>query len=985
MINVVPGLLSREEAIAIVEQNVIQGRPNAGRLALYLHNQIATDSLVRANAIVRPWDSSFVVQVAAPSYLLWIDNEPQQFWCHSATFCFVDASSGALMVREAHSWPVINEVEHPPLTYGPNRVRGNVPPPAPVLDTYTPVTTTNTRDWALIIVGQNQEGWDSTALINDVARIKESINGTSTGPQVTGPNIKTVGLGSQVGATKAEVDAAIDSLKGLQAPCNKLFVYYVGHGSNHGMGLRRGNGNGSESMSWREFARKLLEANPNEVCIVIMACSSGAAVDDIVNAELGDRKTGKRRLKGTVVTSAPPGVPTTGTASGSPFHRAMNACGKDTAADLNRDGHVSLIEAMNWARDRNDTVRRDSPGATVFGDGRSRSVPTPTSTEIKSPGDGGGSLKVELTKVYYDVRLGDKPRNDSARCRRLVYFTNPSGSPRNPNKDVEIVCVRQVKQGRRMVQQETVLLRKRMSLGARERFCYGPVPDDCGIVVRRVNSTRRDDDRHEILALDPPDIGWPYGYGSTYVPGEFIFADFTIPVDSNHRYATAIDGPPGWGLTVVPSSFQPHGPFEDQVIVITGQVPDTVTEGASITALLIDLDTGDTVRYALHAMIYDSLAIPIGAGDNYVGRALDQYGDAIITGGTATVRHTLVRINSDGAIRVATDGELVFHNSMIGPDSGSTATLDVAGAIDWDNSALTESIDGVHLLNARGVFEGGAITASSGNGISGRGDLSGLRMGFIHIENVAGVGLAFDSATGILITGATIDSADVSDIAMQRTSDAVLRDCMFNPSRVQLDPTSTLTRQWTTHFVVVDSSGNPEPGAIIEIRDRDDNPVALDTTGADGFSRTHYLAEWTQTGAARTQRGPYSVRVRVRSFDTTVMHDANEQIARIIVLSAGQSGVPGGVQLTTPAVRPNPVAREQGSARVALTLDAPAYLRLRVHDLSGRVVFSNDLGRTEGGDHEVQVPVANLASGVYLVEIQGGEGVKVTVARMVVQ
>lgn len=979
---VTPGFLSRAEAIAIVERDVIQGRTNANRLALYLYNLTGPDSLLQPNMNVRPWDSSWTITIPGPVYLLWIDNEPSQFWCHSATFAFVNATNGSLLVREAQSWPVIDEVEHPPLTFGPNRVRGNVPQPAPNLDTYNPVPTTNTTDWALIIVGQNQAGWDSTALINDVARIKECLNGTATGPQVTGPNITTVGLGGQVGATKQEVCDALEAMAG-QPPCNKLYVYYVGHGSNSGMGLRRGNGNGSETLSWHDFACKLLEANPNEVCVVIMACSSGAAVNDIVGKKIGDRKTGYKRLKGSVVTSAPPSVPTTGTASGSPFHRAMTACCKDPAADLSGDGKVSLEEAMSWARERNDTVKRDNAGITVFGDGRGRTLPTPTTTTVRDPGDGGGSMKVEITKTYYGLRLGDRANRDTVSCRRSIYFTNTTGSNRSPNKNVEVVCVRQVKQGRKTVKQETVLLSRRMNLGPRERFCYGPVPDDCGIEVRRASSTRRGDD-HVILALDPPLIAWPYGYGAAYNPGEFIFADFDIAVDSNHRYTTAADGPAGWGLTVYPPAFQPHGPFNDQRIFITGQVPDTVTEGGLLTGLLIDMDTGDTIRYRVNAMIYDSLDAAVSAGDTYTGYALDQYGDAIIVGGRATLRQTLLRINGDGAVRVGTDGELVLHNSMIGPDSGSTATLDVAGMIDWDNSSLVESVNGLHLLNARGVIEGGAVAASGGNGISGRGDLSGLRMGFFHIEDVPDVGLAFDSATGVLITGATIENAATSDVAMRGSSNVVLRDCMFNPSRVLVEPGSVLTREWTTHFIAVDSLGNPVTGVVIEIRDVDGNLVALDTTGADGFSRTHYLIEWRQDGITRSRPGPYTLQLRpAGGRDTTVSHNTVEQMTRVIVVPSTGSGVPGWASRSLVPVRPNPVSRELGSATISLSLDRSASLRLRVYDPSGRLVRNEDLGRREAGPHEVSLPVDDLPMGVYIVEIHTGE--KAMMARVVVE
>jgi hypothetical protein len=984
-VNVAPAFLTRQEAKMIADTAVINKRPNASTVVAYLYNGTGPDSILQPGSKVIPWDSGFTETLTGPAYLIWVDNDPTLMWLHSSSFIFVNAITGATKVNEADSWPIVNDIEITPQTFSPGPHRGSNPVPAATVYQYESVTTTNTNDWALIIVGRNFQDWDASALASDVARIKECLNGAALGPKVSGPNIKTVGIAPDgtIGASEEEVCDAIKALKDLPTPCSKIYVHYVGHGYNGGMVLHKANKKGSDHFSYKDLACKLLEANPQEVCIVIMACHSGSAVAAITGKKVGDKKTGVKSLKGSIVTSSTAGKTTTGAAGGSPFTTAMNACCKDPGADLDKDGHVSNIEAVNWARARNPTVAADDPQVAVFGDGRTRVLPGPVTTGFNNnekPGDGGGSLDVEITKVYYRLDLGDKPKNDSVYCRRYLYFVNPGVSPRTPNKNVQVICTRKVKVGKGYRLEETVLQTITANLGNKERRCVGEVPEGCSISFKDVKRRAAKDSDPVVDLLPAAGEATFYRYkvlGAIYTPKDFVFIELPVLSDTSQQHTATVSGPAGWGLDVSPASFTTSPFLPDPMIVVRGALPDTATEGGTVLVHLVNTTLGDTVEYRIEAFLYDSLDAAITSGARYRYRALDNYNDISVAAGSVQLDHSVVRMNGPRTVQILPAGELQMRNTSIGNDSAASFTMRVFGKLVWEASVLNQPSDGLVLDSGANVdlLEGGIIS-SRADGLLARGSMANVRIGFLHIDSSARNGVRGDATRGLILKGVTIEHSVGPDVSLLNESEMRLRDCSFDASKVSVQHLCTLIREWTSYFIFVDSAGNYLSGVKLELRDGTGAVIGRDTTTANGYSQEYVLPEWRQDGTERATYGAYQLRINYMGKDTVVTHRADREINREIVLTPGVVGVDREESLTgetiISAIHPNPLDR--GDGLINFTLRRPSDLSLRFYDVTGHEVLVRSLGWYDAGEHSAAIDISGLPSGTYVYELSGGSG-----------
>lgn len=81
------------------------------------------------------------------------------------------------------------------------------------------------------------------------------------------------------------------------------------------------------------------------------------------------------------------------------------------------------------------------------------------------------------------------------------------------------------------------------------------------------------------------------------------------------------------------------------------------------------------------------------------------------------------------------------------------------------------------------------------------------------------------------------------------------------------------------------------------------------------------------------------------------------------------------VELTM-SVFPNPVLRE---AVVRFTIERTQLVTLDVFDLLGRRVMQRELGVLETGEHEVQLDLQRLPTGLYIVRLTGDAGARATV------
>lgn len=168
----------------------------------------------------------------------------------------------------------------------------------------------------------------------------------------------------------------------------------AGHGTkeNGGAFVTRGADGKPDRLPWSMVRDKILATGAKEVCIVLMACYSGTAVDDLnlaLNPPGG--KGPKIQIKGGLSTSSGAGQPTDRDPDGSPFMKAMLACWKDCAADLDNNHHITQFEAQAWAIANNATVAGRGPKGQGLGGCAVQFAP-PTTQRVSSSADGGRSL-----------------------------------------------------------------------------------------------------------------------------------------------------------------------------------------------------------------------------------------------------------------------------------------------------------------------------------------------------------------------------------------------------------------------------------------------------------------------------------------------------------------------------------------------------------------------------------------------------------------
>ncbi|RMD97984.1 MAG: hypothetical protein D6814_08465, partial [Calditrichaeota bacterium] len=435
-----PAILTREQATTIVQQQLIATDSLSSNWVGFLYQRTGLDSVLQAGDTVEPWDSTFSKTIEEETYLFWFDKEPEKEWQHAALFAFVDARTGNLQTYEAESWPVINGNEWTQMMQdgndSPDRFHGKYPASVPRFS-YKAQQTSNDSDWAVIFVGKNLHGKvERLARLNDIARLQECLNGVKNGPKVTSNNILVFPGTDTLGVTVDELCAALQELKGKA--CRKLYFHYIGHGYKGGLVLK-GKKNQSVHFSYKKLAKKLLDLGVREVCITIEACFSGSAISPLKKA-YKKIKGKKVHLKGTVITSSSRNLKTNRSADGAEFIKALHQCCKDPLADLNKDGKITLVEAVAWARVKNEVVNMDHPQGLLLGDGRKITFLPPAPKQINSGADLAGSLNYEITRVCYSISKGDNGKKKQLICRKFLYVQNPAKGWHNGASAVDVVC-----------------------------------------------------------------------------------------------------------------------------------------------------------------------------------------------------------------------------------------------------------------------------------------------------------------------------------------------------------------------------------------------------------------------------------------------------------------------------------------------------------------------------------------------------------------
>lgn len=974
-VTVLPKILTRAEAIAIVDTGVIAKSEYATSLAAFLYNRVSADSLLHPGARVMARDSSFSDTITNDSYLFWLDNKPGQEWFHPSTFAIVDARSGGLTLHEAESWPVVNNEEITRFTEQGNLslelFRGSYPSDTGRIEVNS-VSTTNKDDWAIVVVGANLDGErEETARRNDAARIIECLNRVALGPRVDGGNIKVVPGDDYRGATLKAVCDSLDSMKGKA--CRKLFFHYIGHGGRGHMIVKK-EGGGTENFTYKQLACKLLELGVPEVCITIEACHSGSAIP-IISDKDTTINGNKVKLRGTVVTSSTTGNTTTREPDGASFIKAMNTCCKDTSADLNRDGMVTIVEAVAWARARNQIVARDNPQGKVLGDGRDIRFHPPVSDGFQNGQDGGGTLHYELSAVYYRiVKRPNTRERDSIVCRQSLYVENRSRDAHNGEHEMEVTCTNE--------RDETRVIRElgRIRLGGRQRICLMDIPNDCKRVnVRRkrgITIEERDRFERRTLAslLDDSSGVSLERRAAFYNSGALIFQEIATDPDSSRAYTGTVEPIPGWGLTFYPPLFI-SAPGINTDMVVRGVMSDTATQGGLIKAVVFGADPLDTAEIAITALLFDTLAGAMPNG-TYRYRAIDHHGSLAVASGTLRLESSLRNVMVDGVDHVDRGGTLELDHSAIIADSGVRYRFLVQGRLESDNGSIVSAANGLELESPASVaITNGSVLLSGGDGLRMKGGQEGTIIDFLLIDESAGNGLHCDSVPMALLRHVRILNSGASDLALRAGSTIMMLDCSFDDGKVSVENGSRLTRAWTTYFRLIDRNRSGVRGAAIELLDALGAVVARDTTDADGMTRGMQLLQYVQEGSARSAHTPHQLRIRLSGGDTIVAHDALLETVREIELSPSligaveeTPGLAGGITLSQNY--PNPFGGRDRTTIIPFTLSHAASVTIVVSDPLGRELLQRDLGPLDAGAHTTSIDAGDLPAGAYIYELR---------------
>ncbi len=965
------GLLTRQQAIDLVLEQVILPDPEADQLAAFLYNRVAPDSLVPAGTEIASWDSGLVVPVPEDSYLFWLDREPDALWLHPTRFVLVTAASGLVLSFDAESWPVVGGEEvrrfpvegnaSPELFYG-----GYAEGPGGYL--FTPVDRPPNGSWGVILAGYNFEGaGDAQGIRSDVNRLKKILSGTAHGPEVGAGSITVVGEGTP-DATGVTLEAFCDSLAAIPPGCNKLYFAYIGHGYDGGIYFRSAHGN-DDRVSYKTLAEKLIGTGAKEICLLITACHSGSATGPLGRARAEGPDGKDTKLKGVVVTSSKTTDTTPIDPDGTPFLKGVVTCMEDSLADLNRDGKVDLAEATAWAKDQDPKVAEPDPQGEVLGDGREIRFPPPETDSKTSRTDRGGKLTFELTTVCYEIVEGSAGGKDSLVCRSRVYVVNEESRAHVGKRSVDIVCL----DGKN---HEIGRSSHTFNLDPGQRLCLLDLPGPCDHLKIEPTPEAPGGVRGVAAFLSGAAAGSRTG---VYRRGEFIYQETVVGGLPGETFGAAVDPVAGWGLGVGPDPFTLSAVIDTQVVTVTGAMPDTATAGALLSARIIGGAGPDTVDFHVQALVLDSLGVALAGGQTYLRRNVLADAGLQVSAGVLGLAHSVVVPRAAGPGLVGPVGTLDCAFTALRPDSGVAWSLAVQGSLAWDTSTLVDPAGGLTLdAPAAAWIRGGGVLGSAGAGLTLAGDAGGVDLDGFHIEGSGGDGLVLDAASNCLLRAVDVSASGGDDVALVNGAAAELRDCAFDTAKVAVDPGSELLRTFTTSFLVRTDAGEAVPGATVTVTDLQGTPVASGNTDTLGYRDPVVLAARRWDGPATTAFTPHAVRIQVGEVDSTFSYTADARRMVEIVLPAGSVTGTGGGPVPGPLFlaqnAPNPV---RGSTRIRFRLPEAGPVRLAIYDAAGREVAVPLSGQLEAGEHEAPWrPDPAVASGIYFYRLETPRGTR---------
>lgn len=951
-----PRFISIAEAVAKLDANVLNALPERNTLRAFLVRPPSAqpDSVHEAGTLVTLRDGS-MTESPFPSYLFFVDRRPGEFWTHPAVAVRVPAEAGSSAPTRADSTDhpfMVNGVEP---SFGPNcgpnpdRVRGTptgcTPPPA-----YSTVRTTNTLDWAFVFTGRVIQDVDDNTMRHDLKKVIDRLNGSATGPRITDTNIRVRRGNGDSGMTKAQLIAALDSLKGRA--CRKLYIKYIGHGTRQGLVLKKAGKSETEIMTWDEFADLVKSISSGEVCIDITACFSGNVTEAM-------QKAG---VRGTVVSSSDKNTETPqGEGSGTYWEAALAECSADTSADVNGDGMVHLKEAALWVLARkppNDPARRPGPQVVCLNDSVKNivsgiEVRTSGAWDIRTPG---GSLVTSVER--FCIRTSFKRetgRRDTTVWRNNIYIENKSAAQRNADRTFEIVAIC----GRGSDRTERVITTIMPQVGPRGKICVGVLPEGCsGMIVREVPRPRRMpmfvqadsaqvvDQRSAIIVTDPGD----------YFRVEHTFVD----VNESASYTAGTVGPQGWDVGQDPAQFRSRADSTTMVDA-WGWIPKDSTNGGDLLTTVVN-----TTTYGVTHLTTRVLAPTFAGGPAPI--PVGHHRNVVVPPGIQTISrlsNSFVELLPDAGLAGAASGVdlrdvIIESRSMTAPpftiDARAAGSLTLEGVV----LAGLRHTNIIHRdVAARHVVVDAPITLDVDQGTHD--------VAFLSSFGAKGHGVTLRFAQGVSSMdcyGLMVVEPDSLDVVVQGQGQVRCIDCDIDIANTGVAFGASLTQMQNISAVVSDRDGEAVRGRTLDVVGRTGDVLGTATTNDDGVATFESVVIASMTDVLIDHR-PVRVRLNGAGGAAQWRDVAHSGWTQVFFEDSTSTSVDD-IQTSNARVAPMPLDRD-GTAHV---YDGRGIRRVEVYDVRGVLVAMAD----GSGAERVAVPLSGIPTGWYAVVVVRDNG-----------
>ncbi|MBK7411484.1 MAG: hypothetical protein IPI29_02900 [Ignavibacteria bacterium] len=950
-----PAFISIAQAVARLQVDVINDLPEKNTLSAYhvRGRQEPPDSVHNEGTTIGLRDGTTSL-LAAPSYVFFVDRSPMDLWGHPAMVVQIPAEQGASTATTTHHTDFVVSVDGeepllgPDCSPNPQLVLG-IPPNCFAAPNITMVATQNDTDCVLIITGRVVKEHDGTTIEHDLPKVIERLNSGALGPKVSSSNIMVVRGKNDFGATPADVKAAFAALK--EKKCARIYIKYIGHGLVQGLCLQDPNKNTTDLLTWEEWASLIKDLDCVNLTVDITSCHSGQVIPALETAG----------VRGRVITSSN-GNNTTpqGRGSGTYWEEALLTASRDTAADLNKDGTVDVIEAALYVKatkPATDDAMRPQPQVKELVD---LSLPLTsyidaTIVDAKTIESGGGPIEVRQERfcVRTTYKSGSTRKDDTI-CRRNIYVVNSSGSARNATHQYEIVAV--CGSGRKKTQ--VVLATVQPQLSMRQRVLVCTVPDTCqSIFVRKVAPPRLPTvllDSGKVIARQYATI--VNQDGNTFrVP--YTIAD----PDQGAFYSASTTGPAEYLVGNEPHRFasQPDRPAQ---IHVYGSIPQD-SAGADVLTTVVN-DTTFAITQ-LHTRVLTPLVV---SGSAPVPST--NHRDVLITNGTSTIERltkSMVQLAPSSGL-IGSDSALSLSDVVIRSDDTTAPAFETSA----DSNAITY-LNNVVLSGLSYIVVSSSVTIIRNLVIGGAPLTITDAWGTDQFDFISSFGARGDAVTihhtlndNVNFYGLVVDGADGFDLVQRGLGELRCTDCLIDITKTAARFGSVITQLQNISAVVTTKDGEPVEADTVHVVSSDGTLLATTTTDANGVATFAPVVIGSMSDVVFLHT-PISVRLIQQSGvarTVTLPHTGWSQV--FFEDTSATTHVHSDQTILSSTISPMPLERSS----LATVQDQRGITHISIYGVEGSLI--NTL--TGNGATHVSLPVSTLAPGWYIVLVHRSDG-----------